>query len=62
MKGLDKRVSALEDRVFEHPFRMVWVDDGQTEEQAIEAYGRDRIGVNDKLILMSWDGGSDATA
>ena len=62
MRHLQKRVEKLETSFGEQPIRIVWREVWQTDAQALDVYGRDRIGPNDHVITVSYDGGSDATA
>lgn len=59
---LRKRVAALEGGAGIGSARIVWRETWQTDAEALDAYGRGRIGTNDNVILVSWDGGSDAAA
>jgi hypothetical protein len=55
MKALSKRIAALEQATtpWERAHMILWHDDkGQSEDAAIDAYGRDRISPNDLKIMV----------
>ena len=52
--NIAKRVGALENQAGDGGFEkahQVICGDGQTQEQALDAYGRDKIGPNDFVIM-----------
>jgi hypothetical protein len=59
---LKKRVAALEANTGEQAIRVVWRETWQTDAEALDAFGRDQIGPNDHVIMVSYDGGRDAAA
>lgn len=53
MAKLEGRVKALENRggsAF-YPYHRIVQGVGQTQDEALEAYGRDKIGPNDNLVI-----------
>ena len=59
---LRKRVAALEAGAASGLVRIVWTEAGQTEAEAIAAYRPTRMGLGEKIMFVSWEGGCDATA
>lgn len=64
MRQLRNRVASLESKANPPSLvtRFVWCEVGQTDAEALDAYGRHRLGVNDNVVLISWQGGTDAAA
>lgn len=61
MRKLGERLARLEAANPGAALRMVWMDAGKTEPEAVAAYDPARMGIGDKIMFVSWEGGCDAT-